>query len=791
MEEEIHRSITAISEEANGENALKILYMSAYFAPAKSIHLDMFLCVFNDIEDKLDALILLLKNKSLIESFNKESFFVNKIVQKEIRTILKRSSKEKDILKEVIKLQTFHLLKDEIHPNYIDHALSLLTYVREFDELVKTSLGLPSHIVTALRRHNRLGEAYVFGETALKFLEKAVGESHPEALTLRHNLATVLDAGGQYTKAVKVLEALNEKDLKYSKVEEITKSLVLHAKELCELSKYKDALLLYQTILGEKIVLDTFDSEILTAWHDYALLLSDMGRYSEAITILQDVLSQKRRVLEDDDEYGFLTRQSLAYVYQAQGNYIQALKKLKEVFHESTKFHGELHPDTLRAERDIGILLQHKGDYKKALKKLEDVEKKFKQIFDESHPDILSTRANIIANLINQEEYNEALHLSKTVYETYKNTFGEEHNETLRVKYNISKIYLKQGKLSEADKILREVYEGFHAIFGPEHVETVKLVAELGLLGYLPTTLHEAAQKGDLSKIVSFIEIGEDVNKADVEGRRPLHYAALNGHVSAAKYLLKMGAMYNAEDFRSATPYELASDEQMENLLNSVTNLFKDVKRGARANIASHTELINAKDKNGYSLLHWAVYNSRKHVVKQLLSDGADPKCISLKGNTPLHVASSKGHREVAEILLQSVIGKDLSHLVNYKTTLGGNTALHVAVENSDLDMVKCLLMYCASYDIKNKERLIPVQLSTNQSVCYLLNVIQDIFSKVLEGNSDAITQLKLLNNDNLSIVTRARNSQGHTLLQVAIENKHKSIIHELLQLLYDLNNRK
>ncbi|XP_055946965.1 kinesin light chain 2-like [Argiope bruennichi] len=482
MEEEIYRPINAISKEANGEKALKILYMSAYFTPAKNMHLDMFSCLFNDNEEELDAAFLLLKKYYLVESHTKQAFSLKKTVQKEIRVFLRQNSKEEDVLRAAIDLQTFHLLKDEIQPNYIDHALSLLTLVRESDELIKISLGMPSHIVSAMRKHNRLGEAYIFGKEALNFLEKVVGENHAETLTLRHNLATILDAEGQHKKAVKILQELNEKDLKYSTIKEMTQSLVLRARELCELSKYKEALPLYQILIGEKTVLDTFDSEILTAWQDYALLLSDMGRHSEAISILEDVITQQKKILDKDDPYGIVTRLSLGHVLQEQGNHTQAMKQFKDTLYESVKYNGELHRDTLRAERNIGVLLLHKGNYKEALKILEEAEKKFKQILPDSHPDVLCTRANIISSLISLNEYDEALQLSKDVYETYKNKFSENHNEALTVKFNIGSIFLKQGRWNEAMNIFREVYEGFCNIFGPEHHKTVevKIILELG-----------------------------------------------------------------------------------------------------------------------------------------------------------------------------------------------------------------------------------------------------------------------------------------------------------------------
>ncbi|CAL1291390.1 unnamed protein product [Larinioides sclopetarius] len=800
MEEKIHQSIKTIAEEANGEKVLDILYMSAYFAPAKSMHLDMFLGLFDNNEVNLDAAIQLLQKEFLIESYNKQAFLVKKIVQNETRTFLKQYDKEEYVLSEAVRLMFFHLLKDQIHPNYVDHALYLLTFVRELDELTEISANLPSLIVVALRRQNRLEEARDFGKMALEFLEKIVGGSHPATLSLQHNLATILDARGQYAKSVKVLNELHKKDLKFSTVEEeMTNSLILHAKTLCELSKYEEALHLYQIILGER-TLDSetaLDSAISTAWHDYAILLSDMGRQSEAMAILKNVLSQRKKGLSPDDQYGLSVKRSMASVLQAQGKYIKAMKQLQEVFHESTKLYGEYCLETLRAERDIGTLLLHKGEHKEALEKLEDVEKKFQKVLADSHPDSLCTRANIVGALIHLKKYDRALRIAKDIYEIYKRIFGEVHKETLQAKFNIGNAILHQGKLEKAERILLDVYKGYHAIFGPEHHKTVEMKDTLDMLAVSKNIsperkiLHAAAEKGDFNKIVNLIRNGANVNESDSEGRTPLHYAALNGHIEVAKYLLQMGAMFDAQDLRNTTPFQLASDKQMKNLLNSVRNLFKDVKKGIQDNIRDHIEMINAKDKNGYSLLHWAVCNFHTHVVQQLIDAGADTKCISLKGNTPLHVASFKGHKEIAEILLQSVTGNDLSVLINSKTTQGGNAALHIASKNNDIDMVKCLLMYGAIYDIQNKDGRTPARISSDQNIGDLLSVIDEMFTSVRQGNSDAITQLKLMIDDNFSIVTKARNSQGHTLLQVAIKNQYRNIMHGILELLKDKNQVK
>ncbi|KAF8788245.1 Glutamate receptor 1 like protein [Argiope bruennichi] len=756
MSEEIHQAIEEIREKRNGSKALQILHMSAYFSSTEVIHLDMFLDIVATTEETEDS-IQLLKQKSLIESYSKDTFGVKKTIQKEIRAFLKRSGKERQILMAAFVLMKYHLIgHHETHLNYVDHALSLLSYIREFPDLVELSASLPNLVVLTLQRQSRLEEAFEFAKTALKFLERILGQGHTETLAMQHTLALVLEKKGKLGEAEKVSKELYEKDLKYSTKKEITECLISRARQLCELSKYEDALLVYQELIGDTTVLETFESGVLTAWNDYGTLLNDMGRHSEAISILEEVLVQKRKVLTPDDKYG-------------------------------EEYLGILHPDTLRAERNIGLVLLNKGDYDEALKTLENVEVKLKKVYADNHLEILCTRGNIIAALINLERYDEALEISYDVYEAYKNSLGEKHNETLRVKHHIGSIYLRQRRLEEAVNIFQDVYSGFYNVFGPNHYSTIEVKTTLEALGWVPlasgsnsVNLHAAVQKGDWNTVFKLIEKNADVNVVDSKGRSPLHYAALNGSIDIAKYLLKKGVMYDAKSLVGETPLTLATDSRMRNLLISVKNLFKNAKKGNEMNIADQAELINVKDRNGYSLLHFAVNNSAKRAVQELLDVGCNPICFSLKGNTPLHIAVSKGQIDIAEILLKSVALKDLSDFLNAKTTEKGNSALHVAAKNNNVDMVKCLLKFGASYDIENKDGETPIQLSSSRSVCDLLNVTHRLFSGFQEGNPDVTTVLKSLGISNLLAVTSARNRAGLTLLQVAAINKHKFIGHEL-----------
>ena len=78
------------------------------------------------------------------------------------------------------------------------------------------------------------------------------------------------------------------------------------------------------------------------------------------------------------------------------------------------------------------------------------------------------------------------------------------------------------------------------------------------------TNLLEAARWGDLEAVEDFIAVGRNVNEADKEGRRPLHFAVAFGKGEAgaevlAALLAAKGIELNATDVKKNTPLHYAA----------------------------------------------------------------------------------------------------------------------------------------------------------------------------------------------------------------------------------------
>ena len=74
--------------------------------------------------------------------------------------------------------------------------------------------------------------------------------------------------------------------------------------------------------------------------------------------------------------------------------------------------------------------------------------------------------------------------------------------------------------------------------------------------------------------------------------------------------------------------------------------------------------------------------------------------------------------------------------------------------------------------------------LSKNQRVNNLLELIEELFEDARKGNVEIVSKLKAVKPDEFLAVTNTRNNQGNTLLQVAIANKHRNIASNLIEML-------
>jgi ankyrin repeat protein len=116
---------------------------------------------------------------------------------------------------------------------------------------------------------------------------------------------------------------------------------------------------------------------------------------------------------------------------------------------------------------------------------------------------------------------------------------------------------------------------------------------------------------------------------------------------------------------------------------------------GVKALIEKNPELVNARDKDGRSPLHWASRGVHLEIVKFLVDQGANVNAADSNQVVPLHSLAVRNAAAAIEILVAKGANVDAKDY-------GGNTALHYAALYDAVDAVALLIEKGA--DIENRE---------------------------------------------------------------------------------------
>ena len=125
-----------------------------------------------------------------------------------------------------------------------------------------------------------------------------------------------------------------------------------------------------------------------------------------------------------------------------------------------------------------------------------------------------------------------------------------------------------------------------------------------------------------------------DMNAKDQDGLGSLHYSARAVHKEIVDLLINNGADVNVRSTANLTPLDLSSGK--------VADLIR--KQGGKTS----KELI---------ALSKAARTGNIAEVKKHLATGADMNAKDMYGDTPLHDAVKRGHREVVELLITNGAG--------------------------------------------------------------------------------------------------------------------------------------
>ena len=186
------------------------------------------------------------------------------------------------------------------------------------------------------------------------------------------------------------------------------------------------------------------------------------------------------------------------------------------------------------------------------------------------------------------------------------------------------------------------------------------------------TPLHKAADAGHKEVVALLLDHQGEINAKGWLGSTPLHLAAGKGHRDVVELLLARKAEINIQDDFTRTPLAVAMEESQQEIVELLRKhggkgrpepafvgpnalmerLYFALNAGDAEIIATllqtRPELLKYADEAGNSLLHLAASRGRKQVMEVLLARGADVRAKNRGGLTPLQSAQGE---PIAELL--------------------------------------------------------------------------------------------------------------------------------------------
>uniref|UniRef100_A0AAQ6AE69 Ankyrin repeat domain 52a n=1 Tax=Amphiprion ocellaris TaxID=80972 RepID=A0AAQ6AE69_AMPOC len=259
---------------------------------------------------------------------------------------------------------------------------------------------------------------------------------------------------------------------------------------------------------------------------------------------------------------------------------------------------------------------------------------------------------------------------------------------------------------------------------------------------------------------------GTDLNKRDIMGRTPLHYAAANGRYQCTVTLVSAGAEVNEPDQTGCTPLHYSAASQafsscLEHLLDN----------------GADPSMVNSK---GYSAVHYAAYHGNKQNLELVsflfnlleMSFNALGDIESSIPVSPLHLAADKGHWQALRVLTETAAYVDMQDAA-------GRSVLYLAAQKGYARCVEVLLAQGASC-LLNDNRLMwtPIHVRIHVMSCQMAFLY--CFIPAANGHSDCLRMM--IDYGEEGDLTNVADKFGQTPLMLAILGGHTDCVHFLLE---------
>ncbi|XP_026668221.1 serine/threonine-protein phosphatase 6 regulatory ankyrin repeat subunit A isoform X2 [Ceratina calcarata] len=241
--------------------------------------------------------------------------------------------------------------------------------------------------------------------------------------------------------------------------------------------------------------------------------------------------------------------------------------------------------------------------------------------------------------------------------------------------------------LAGNNEVLSEMISGMSA------TEVQKALNRQSAVGWTPLLI--AAHRGHMELVTNLLANHARVDVFDLEGRSALHLAAEHGYLQVCDALLANKAFINSKSRVGRTALHLAA-------MNGYSHLVKFL-------VQDHGAAIDVLTLRKQTPLHLAAGAGQLEVCKLLLELGASIDATDDQGQKPIHAAAMNNYAEVAQLFLQRHPSLVMA------CTKDGNTCAHIAAMQGSVRVIEELMKFDRQGVISARNKLTeatPLQLA-------------------------------------------------------------------------------
>jgi tetratricopeptide (TPR) repeat protein len=296
------------------------------------------------------------------------------------------------------------------------------------------TMGSRNELAVAYQAAGRLQEAIPLFERALTDAERILGGTHPDTMTIRNNLAAAYRAAGRLEEAIPLYE---------------------------------------RTLTDREQTLGDTHLDTMTTRNNLALAYQDAGRLEDAIPLYERTLTDREQALGDTHPDTLISRASVAYAYQAARRLQEAIPLFERTLTDAERILGDTHPNTLASRNNLAAVYRAAGRLEEAIPLFERTLTDREQALGDTHPNTMTTRNNLAGAYQAAGRLEEAIPLYERTLTDTERILGDTHPNTMTTRNNLAGAYQDAGRLEEAIPLYERTLTDREQALGDTHPNTM------------------------------------------------------------------------------------------------------------------------------------------------------------------------------------------------------------------------------------------------------------------------------------------------------------------------------